>query len=50
MIVLDKDDLVDVSLRNKPPLSGIEVTPTETTSAGPAAAVTSTTTCDGKEL
>ncbi len=47
MLVLD----VNVSLRNKTPLSGIGVTPTATTAAGPAMALTSTTmACDGGEL
>ena len=51
MIVLDSSDPVNVSLRNKPLLSGIGVTLTATTTAGPAAASTSTTTaCDGGEL
>ena len=51
MLVLDSSDLVDVSLRNKPPLSGIGVTPTATTTAGLATASASTTTaCDCREL
>ena len=50
MLVLDSSDLVDVSLRNKSPLSGIGVTPTATTAAGSAVASTSTTACDGREL
>jgi hypothetical protein len=50
MLVLDIGDLVDVSLRNKPPLSGIVVTSNATTAAGPAAASSSTAACDGGEL
>jgi predicted RNA binding protein YcfA (HicA-like mRNA interferase family) len=51
MLVLDSSDLVNVSLRNKPPLSGLGVTPTATTAAGPAAAMTtSTTAVDGGEM
>ena len=50
MLVLDSGDLVNVSLRNKPPLSGIGVAPTSTTAAGPAAASTSTTACDDGKL
>ena len=50
MLVLDTSDLVDASLRNKPPLLGLGVTPTATTAAGPAVASTSTTACDSGEL
>ncbi len=52
MLLLDSGDLVDVSLRNKPLLSGVGVAPTATTAAGPAMASTSTSTtaCDGGEL
>jgi len=51
MLVLNSSDLVNFGLRNKPLASGIGVTPTKTTAAGPAA--TSTTTvaaCDGGDL
>ena len=53
MLILDSSDLVNVSLRNKPLLSGIGVTPTATTAACPAAALASasaTTARDGREL
>ncbi len=51
MLVLYSSDLVDFCLRNKPPLSGVGVTPTATTMAGPAAASASTTTAhDSREL
>ena len=50
MLVLNTSDLVDVSLRNKPLLLGLGVTPTTTTAAGPAAALTSTTACDDREV
>ncbi len=50
MLVLDSGDLVNVSLRNKPLLLGVGVAPTATTAAGPAAALTSTMACGGREL
>ena len=49
VLVLNSSDLVDVSLRNKPPLSELGVTPTATTAAGPASAST-TTARDGAEV
>ena len=52
MLVLDSRDPVDVSLRNKPPLWGIGVTPIAITAAGPTAASASVTTAprDSREL
>jgi hypothetical protein len=44
MLVLDSSDLVDVILRNMSPLLGPGVTSTMATTAGPAAALTSSTT------
>ena len=51
MLVLDRSDLVNVGLRNKPLASSVGVTPTVTTAAGPAATSTATAAaCDGGEL
>jgi len=48
MLVLNRSDLVNVGLRNKPLASSVGVTPTATTAAGPAATSTATTAaCDG---
>ena len=51
MLVLNSSDLVNFSLRNKPLASGIGVTPTATTVAGPTTTSTVTAaTCDGGDL
>ena len=51
MLVLDRSDLVNVGLRNKPLASSVGVTLTTTTAAGPAATSTATVAaCDGGDL